>query len=256
MGAREDEMTRRGWRQVGAGHWAHPQVESGDERFSFEAAVNIELSRDTFRTQERIDALAKVLDEIKVAFDLKCDYDRIPAALVSRFSTVPERASERVSKYLDKDGAVVEVRQKSTHHDGCACQSCDPKGERVPRPLCPDCEVPMTFTSDALGKNRKLMCESCGRTVSGGENVTKEELVAAAERRPVEDENQRLVPRRVPQTLSVKTKKELEGMRVDMAAHERAIGIVVNFILRAFEEPGKQAYLDRDELEELKKWKG
>lgn len=57
------------------------------------------------------------------------------------------------------------TESNAPHHDGCACLACDPKGEKKPRPFCPDCNVPMSKTSDALGGNPRLMCEKCGQTI-------------------------------------------------------------------------------------------
>lgn len=66
-------------------------------------------------------------------------------------------------------GEVEKLCEKLRVHEenpikGCACLSCDPEGKKKPRPLCPNCNVPMTNTSDALGGNPRIMCEKCGRT--------------------------------------------------------------------------------------------
>lgn len=195
----EEILTKQGWQQVSGGYWANLDSDDGKERSTLEEAMAREHARLVGYNHE----LQSMLDTIKTRLGLLCEYHQMADAIQHM---VEEREVER------RPGDKVHV-QETKHFDGCACLTCDPEAKRVPRPFCPDCKVPMSNTSDALGGNPRLMCERCGRTTTL-ENVTlgfglpdgrRLELKTAVEKGPADEvrelkssseARERLVPRR------------------------------------------------------------
>lgn len=153
MGTLEKLLVKQGWQQVGGGHWINPELDGGEQRYSLEGAVAREHERlvsNNYRLQD-------ILNKTKSALglDTNCQHKEIPALISGA-----KRVSEVREALADGRQIILGIKPDN----GCACLSCDPEGKKRPRPFCPDCQVPMTNTSDALGGNPRFMCEKCGRT--------------------------------------------------------------------------------------------
>lgn len=140
----EKELYMRRWNDTGSGHWWHPEVESGDRRFDLETAIVKELGRRDMLIEEATSTLASL--RATLGLDACANSELVEAVKNLRY---PPAIAEAEVREEERGSGLAE---KGVRFEG---------GKHI----CGNCDLPMTMTSNALGKERKVMCEGCGRTV-------------------------------------------------------------------------------------------